>query len=155
FDSPLGAVPRLPVMEDTSEGGSGLLPIGQVARAAGLSVKALRHYERVGVLQPFEVDAATGYRRYTAEQVEVARTIRRLRDLDVPLSRISTILADGDPQITRRELEDHLATVEAETWRLQRILHRLRRTIDGEEHGMSDVTEQDAGMDRDEERALA
>jgi DNA-binding transcriptional MerR regulator len=72
---------------------------------SGLSVKAVRHYERVGLLQPFEVDPATGYRRYAPEQAGTARTIRRLRDLDVPLARIRTILSWGDPKVARLQLE--------------------------------------------------
>jgi len=38
--------------------------IGEVARASGLSVSALRFYDGAGVLVPAEVDPATGYRRY-------------------------------------------------------------------------------------------
>ncbi|MDP9242030.1 MAG: helix-turn-helix domain-containing protein [Actinomycetota bacterium] len=132
-----------------------LLSIGRLARMSGLSVKAVRHYERVGLLRPFEVDPATGYRRYAPEQVGTARTIRRLRDLDVPLARIRAILGSSDPNDARLQLEAHLAVTEGESWRLQRILHRLRRTIDGKENVMADQANRNEGMDPAEERALA
>ncbi|MFL5766521.1 MAG: MerR family transcriptional regulator [Actinomycetota bacterium] len=145
----------------TENGPAAPLSIGRLARESGLSVKAIRHYERTGLLAPHEVDPATGYRRYTASQVETARTIRRLRDLDVPLARIRTILADGDAETSRRELAEHLARTEAESWRLQRIVHRLRRTIDdgdeeqGREQEMADRVEATTKMEPGEERSLA
>jgi DNA-binding transcriptional MerR regulator len=134
------------------------LSIGRLARASGLSVKAIRHYERMGLLAPHEVDPSTGYRRYIASQVETARTIRRLRELNVPLARIRTILDAADPAATRRELEEHLGQVESESWRLQRIVHRLRRTLDDEqrkEQEMAKDVEPSIEMEPAEERSLA
>jgi DNA-binding transcriptional MerR regulator len=134
------------------------LSIGRLARASGLSVKAIRYYERMGLLAPHEVDPSTGYRRYIASQVETARTIRRLRELNVPLARIRTILDAADPAATRRELEEHLGQVESESWRLQRIVHRLRRTLDDEqrkEQEMAKDVEPSIEMEPAEERSLA
>jgi len=141
------------------------LSIGRLARASGLSVKAIRHYERIGLLAPHEVDPSTGYRRYVASQVETARTIRRLRELNVPLARIRTILDAADPATTRTELEEHLAQMESESWRLQRIVHRLRRALDGpaedqrekqgKEKGMANDVEPSTEMEPAEERSLA
>jgi DNA-binding transcriptional MerR regulator len=135
------------------------LSIGRLARASGLSVKAIRHYERTGLLTPDEVDPSTGYRRYVPSQVETARTIRRLRELNVPLARIRTILDAADPATTRTELEEHLAQVESESWRMQRIVHRLRRTLDdaqeNKEQEMANDVEPSIEMDPAEERSLA
>ncbi len=135
------------------------LSIGRLGRASGLSVKAIRHYERMGLLAPDEVDPSTGYRRYVASQVETARTIRRLRELNVPLARIRAILDAADPAATRRELEEHLAQMESESWRLQRIVHRLRRTLDDteeeKEQEMANDIEPSIEMEPAEERSLA
>ncbi len=46
--------------------------IGEFSKMSYLSVKALRHYHDVGLLEPAAVDPATGYRRYTTAQVPVA-----------------------------------------------------------------------------------
>src|SRR5690349_1763314 len=83
-----------------------LLSIGEVARTTHLTVKALRHYDDVGLLRPAEVDAMTGYRRYATAQVPTARAIRRFRELDMPLEDIRAILladrpAAGDAVILR------------------------------------------------------
>ena len=57
---------------------SDLVSIGEVARASGLSVSALRFYDREGVLLPARVDPGTGYRWYSADQIESARLIAGL-----------------------------------------------------------------------------
>ena len=64
------------------------LSIGDFARATHMSVKTLRHYHQIGLLEPADVDRHTGYRRYTTAQIPVAQVIRRFRDLDMPLDQI-------------------------------------------------------------------
>ena len=71
----------------------GTLTIGDFARATQLSVKALRHYHRIGVLVPAEVNRSSGYRRYTSDQITTAQVIRRFRDLDMPLEEIAGVSA--------------------------------------------------------------
>jgi DNA-binding transcriptional MerR regulator len=81
-----------------------MLSIGRFADASGLTVKALRHYDEIGLLVPARVDPDNGYRYYDAAQVEDAVTIRRLRALELPLDEIGALLeADGEA------LRDHLA----------------------------------------------
>src|ERR1043166_5233461 len=73
-----------------------MLSIGRFADASGLTVKALRHYDEIGLLVPARVDPDNGYRYYDAAQVEDAVTIRRLRALELPLDEIGALLeADG------------------------------------------------------------
>lgn len=100
------------------------LTIGAFARLTGLSAKALRTYDASGMLPPASVDEATGYRRYDRSQVETGRLIRRLRDLDVPLADIRAIIDDPD-QATKR-LHTLADDAEAEVFRRQRAVHRLR-----------------------------
>src|SRR5205814_10215077 len=74
-----------------------MLSIGRFADASGLTVKALRHYDEIGLLVPDHVDPQTSYRYYTAAQVEDAVAIRRLRALELPLDEIRDLLsADAD-----------------------------------------------------------
>ena len=63
-----------------------MLSIGDFSRMTHLSIKALRHYHEVGLLEPAEIDRDSGYRRYDAGQVAVAQVIRRFRDLGMPVS---------------------------------------------------------------------
>src|SRR6201984_1361910 len=60
---------------------SSTLPIGDFSRATHLSVKMLRHYHKLGLLEPIDVDVDSGYRRYAPEQIVTAQVIRRFRDL--------------------------------------------------------------------------
>ena len=55
------------------------LAIGDFSRATHLSVKTLRHYHRLGLLVPAEVDPDSSYRRYSTEQIPTAQVIRRFR----------------------------------------------------------------------------
>lgn len=64
-----------------------MLTIGRFADASGLTVKALRHYDAIGLLAPAHVDPDTGYRYYDTAQVEEAVAIRRLRALRAPARR--------------------------------------------------------------------
>ena len=77
-------------------GVSSTLPIGDFSRATHLSVKMLRHYHEIGLLEPVAVDADTGYRRYATDQIVTAQIIRRFRDLDMPLDEIHAVLSSDD-----------------------------------------------------------
>jgi DNA-binding transcriptional MerR regulator len=102
-----------------------LLSIGRFARLTGISIGALRHYDELDLLRPARVDPVTGYRSYTGDQVERARLIARLRDLELPLEEVRAVVEADDPAERRRLLTAHHARVEARTVRLQRVLHAL------------------------------
>src|SRR5580692_4996927 len=85
-----------------------MLTIGDFSRMTHLSVKALRHYHDMGVLEPAAVDPFTGYRSYDTSQVGSAQVIRRLRDLGMPLDSIAAVLARME-----RQLEQTQASVAA------------------------------------------
>jgi serine/threonine protein phosphatase PrpC len=74
----------------------GLLTIGAFARAAHLTPKALRLYDRLGLLPPAAVDPDSGYRIYETGQLERARLIARLRRIGMPLAEIRKVCA-SDP----------------------------------------------------------
>lgn len=66
-----------------------LFQIGEVAKLFHLSVSILRHYEKIGLVQPEYKDPDTGYRYYSSRQFECLNTIRYLRALDMPLEEIT------------------------------------------------------------------
>ncbi|MCU1680606.1 MAG: regulatory protein MerR [Amycolatopsis sp.] len=69
----------------------GLLTIGAFARAARLTPKALRLYDKLGLLRPAVVDPESGYRFYDADQLDQARLIAQLRRIGMPLAEIGTV----------------------------------------------------------------
>jgi DNA-binding transcriptional MerR regulator len=117
----------------------GSLTIGDFSRVTFLSVKTLRHYHRVGLLEPADVDPITGYRRYTTVQIPIAQVIRRFRDLDMPLDVIGSVLRAPD-QTTRSQLiAAHLARLEESLAETQRAVASLRELL--EHPSMSAVIE--------------
>jgi DNA-binding transcriptional MerR regulator len=117
-----------------------VLTIGRFARLAGLSVGALRHYDELNLLRPARVDSSSGYRLYRREQLDTARSIVRLRDLEVPLDTIRELLGTDDPAMQREILRDHRTRIEARTSRLQRVLHVLGQLNTTEAFPMSAPT---------------
>ncbi|WP_411121203.1 MerR family transcriptional regulator [Streptomyces sp. x-19] len=97
--------------------------IGAFARRAGLTPSALRFYDDCGVLRPDRVDAATGYRRYGAGQVERAVRLRHLRAAGLPLVDVETVL-DGPEAAARDVLRAHLE-------RTQRAAEEARAVVEG------------------------
>ena len=70
-----------------------LLSIGVFARRSRLSMKALRLYDRLGLLTPADVDPESGYRRYRESQLVTARLVAMLRRLDMPLTHVAEIVS--------------------------------------------------------------
>jgi DNA-binding transcriptional MerR regulator len=99
-----------------------LMNIGEFARRSGLSANALRLYDELGLLPPARVDAGSGYRFYTEAQLEQARLIAALRQLQVPLPGIKAILG-LEPAAAAERIGDYWAAAEAE--------HAARRDLAG------------------------
>ncbi len=119
-------------METTEQ----LMSIGRFARLTGLTVKALRHYDEVGLLRPAAVDPDTGYRSYASAQVRRAETIRKLRRLEFPLDDVFTLLETDDPELIRRVLHGHQYRTGVRLAELRVILQNLQPLLDGKESVM-------------------
>ncbi|MEW2130652.1 MerR family transcriptional regulator [Streptomyces sp. NPDC005435] len=88
------------------------MTIGAFAARSRLSAKALRLYDRLGLLAPDRVDEVTGYRYYRAGQVERARLVALLRQLDMPLAEVARVVGAEGPEAAAR-LAAYWADVEA------------------------------------------
>jgi DNA-binding transcriptional MerR regulator/effector-binding domain-containing protein len=108
-----------------------MLTIGDFSRMTHLSVKALRHYDDLGVLAPAAVDPFTGYRSYDTSQVGSAQVIRRLRDLGMPLDSIAAVLAAPDLEARNREIAAHLTRMERQLEQTQVSVAALRALLTG------------------------
>jgi DNA-binding transcriptional MerR regulator len=113
-------------MQSQSQSPQPSLSIGDFSRATHMSVKMLRHYHRIGLLDPADVDPSTGYRRYTTEQIPTAQVIRRFRDLDMPLEDIRAVLAAPDLAGRNTLIAAHLDRLEAGLNRTQKAVSSLR-----------------------------
>ena len=116
-----------------------LLTIGRFARLTGLTVRAVRHYGELGLLQPAYVDSETGYRYYSLDQVTDAAAIRRLRALELTLDEIRDSVDTDDASFTRARLVWHRAKMVELAAATEQILTTLQRLIEGEEELVPDV----------------
>jgi len=105
------------------------LTIGEFSKMTYLSVKALRHYHDVGLLEPAEVDPSSGYRRYLADQVPVAQAIRRFRDLDMPIDQVRAVLEAPDVASRNRAILDHLEAMQTQLERTQQTVASLQALL--------------------------
>jgi DNA-binding transcriptional MerR regulator/effector-binding domain-containing protein len=124
-----------------------MLRIGEFSRRGRVSVKALRHYEAIGLLKPDRVDPATGYRHYTVAQLDDLHRLMVLRALGLPLRRIRQVLQDDpSPERMRRLLDERRAAVarriDAEQAQLAAIEARIRH-LEGERDGGYDAVVRD------------
>lgn len=88
--------------------------IGEFAQASGLTPKALRLYDELGLLPPAHVDPRTGYRTYVPAQLATAQLVARLRGLGMPLARIRVVIG-LPPLAAAAEISSYWRQIEAET----------------------------------------
>lgn len=112
---------------------SALLPIGEFSRLTHLSVKALRHYDDVGLLEPADIDPSSGYRRYASAQVPVAQVIRRFRDLDMPIEQVRAVLHAPDLATRDKAIVSHLEHMQHNLEQTQVTVESLKALLSGNE----------------------
>src|SRR5918998_3420740 len=112
---------------------SELLQIGEVARASGLTVRALHHYDEIGLLVP-SARSDAGYRLYSDADVRRLYRILALREMGFPLEEIAaTLVREGDdprPAVRRplARIDEQLRLAGQLRARLTRILDVLDRS---------------------------
>jgi DNA-binding transcriptional MerR regulator len=111
------------------------ISIGRFAGLTGISANTLRRYDELGLLSPAVIDPDTRYRRYSIEQLDAGILIRLLRDLDVPLEQVKTLVATGSADDVRKVLTAHRRRVVERHAELERILARLDAVLD-EDRGL-------------------
>jgi DNA-binding transcriptional MerR regulator len=105
------------------------LTIGEFSTVTHLSVRTLRRYHESGLLEPATVDPFTGYRYYLPDQIATAQVIHRLRELDVPLAEVRSIIATDDPHQRADLIAGHLRRLEAELDRTRMAVVSLRQLL--------------------------
>ncbi|MFO0764933.1 MAG: MerR family transcriptional regulator [Patescibacteria group bacterium] len=114
--------------------------VHQLAEKAGITPRALRHYDRIGLLKPAQL-AKNGYRQYGEQELIRLQQILFFRELDFPLEEIRTMI-------------DHPRFDLADAFRYQRGLLELKRkrlgaiikSIDATLNAMQDITNQDRDL---------
>ena len=123
LDTPVAGGSRIGTMDV-------LVTIGDFSRMTYLSVKALRHYHDVGLLEPARVDRASGYRLYDASQVPVAQVIRRFREMGMPLEEVKAVLDAPDVASRNEVVVAHLERMESQLSQTQSTVASLRALLE-------------------------
>src|ERR1700722_123820 len=107
------------------------LTIGAFSRLTHLSIKTLRYYHEVGLLEPAVVDPDSGYRYYRPGQAHSAHLVRRFRDLGLPVADVKAVLAA--PDLTARDaiLVGHLDRMREQLRQTEAAVDSLRRMLEG------------------------
>ncbi|MFI2712123.1 MerR family transcriptional regulator [Micromonospora sp. NPDC018662] len=108
--------------------------VGQVARAARVTVRTLHHYDEVGLLRPSGRTPA-GYRRYDDADLDRLQLIRYYRELGFPLDEIAAILddPDADPAAHLRRQHELLS---GRIGRLQEMVAAIERAMEARKVGI-------------------
>ncbi len=113
--------------------GEGGYRIGEFARLAGTTVRALRFYEERGLLFPAR-DAQSDYRVYGPDEVNRLQEILLLRRLGVAVRDVGPMLS-GSPEERRATFSAHLLDLRAQRERLDALIETVERTLAHEEEG--------------------
>jgi DNA-binding transcriptional MerR regulator/effector-binding domain-containing protein len=124
LDSPVGGESRLVAMNSDTG-----LTVGDFSRTTHLSVKTLRHYHQVGLLEPADVNPDTGYRYYSPGQIPTAQVIRRLRDLEMPIAEVKAVLAAPGADTRNTLIAAHLDRLETELAQTRASVDALRSLL--------------------------
>lgn len=106
------------------------LRIGEFSALGRVSVRMLRHYEKLGLLTPAHTDASSGYRYYSLDQLSHLNRIIALKELGFALEQVGAILADGPSAEQMQDLltqrrETLAAEITRSTRRLEQVDLRL------------------------------
>ena len=107
-----------------------MLTIGEFSRICRVSTKTRRYYETMGLLQPWLVYPATGYRFYTADQLGTMRLINRLKAYNFTLEEIKLLVVTFNGE--RSSLSAALQEKKQELLRQKTLLNQRLRQLDGD-----------------------
>ncbi len=99
-----------------------MLTIGQMSKVCGVSVKTLRHYDKIGLLKPQRIDEINGYRYYEDSQIGTMLLIGRLKRYGFSLTEIQALLTIPDSRELLRQLYK-------QRFRLERQMEHISITI--------------------------
>lgn len=110
--------------------------VQELAERAGISGRALRHYHRIGLLEPDRV-GSNGYRYYGPDAVARLQRILLLRDTGMPLARIAGVLdAETSDAAEVEALAAHLDQLRADRLTLERRIQAVEHTLQMRRDGL-------------------
>ena len=124
-----------------------LMRIGEIAAFFGVSVKAIRIYEKKGIIIPAKIDPDSGYRYYTVDQVRTLNALLELKSLGFSLAEIKEVISGGLYKEglmralarKRRAWQDVIAAAENKINAIDKITERINSSKEASKfHEMTD-----------------
>ncbi|RLT34937.1 MAG: MerR family transcriptional regulator [Chloroflexi bacterium] len=116
-------------MAQAHRGGEETYSVGEVARLAAVTVRALHHYDEIALLRP-SMRTPAGYRRYTRDDLLRLQRIRLFRALDFSLDDVRALLDAPDAEL-RTALVSQRAALLAKLEETQSLVTIIDRVLDG------------------------
>ena len=110
------------------------LTVGEMAKLAGISRQTLIYYDREGIFRPSSVNRETGYRYYTADQLETLVNILNLREAGVPLREIRAHMANRTAEATAALLKEQARRAREQVAHWEMVARRLERKAESLAH---------------------
>lgn len=101
-----------------------LFTIGEVARMKGITIKALRFYDKIGLLHPHHVDPQTQYRYYHIDQFVLLDIIKAARSMDISPMDLVTLFQ-------KKDTSGLMAHIQAHRDELARKIAQMKMAIEG------------------------
>ena len=109
------------------------LKIKEFSLLCQVTVKTLRHYEKLGLLRPAEVDEWTGYRYYDYSQMQTLGNIRRLKSIGFSLEEIIELTDQDCLKPSLRKLQEQINDCRQQLSLLEQRHELLQRTMDSQQ----------------------
>lgn len=104
-----------------------LLSIGEIAQLCKISTKTLRHYDKIGLLKPEQINTENGYRLYSRKQIGQIHVIKKLQDTGCSLEELKAILQADKPHTAIIQLKQQITFQES---RLKAEQEQLQKRMD-------------------------
>lgn len=120
-----------------------MFKIGEFSRLTNITVRALHHYEHIGLLVPNKIDEFSNYRYYSADQLEIVNRIKVLQNIGLPLKSIREILYSDDPNLLNAyyklrqfEIEDEIDSLKIKQKLLDEYSKRHNEGVNMEKYNV-------------------
>ena len=106
-----------------------LFTIGEIAKLFDVNIRTLRYYDEIDLLKPEYIDTASNYRYYSTRQFERLNTIKYLRALNMPLSKISDFFSDREVDTLVSILKQQKEEIAAQKYELELMERKIQNRL--------------------------
>jgi len=121
--------------------------VGDAAAMCDVSIQTLRYYDKIGLVQPAEKNADTGYRYYRKEQLVTIQTIKLLKNLEFSLDDIRDMLNSGGVDYLQTRVQEKLADMRQKIELMHATYDSACLFLERLQHGNSVLKRLEKGLD--------